>query len=103
VKTIMYFAVVGTRGADLGESVVGLLSTEKSARDVGQQFMGTRPGLVRCWVRRVRLTRPQVDEIVRNWGRDDTARGCPITDADRLPRPYRDVYLDGYMETTGNG
>ncbi|MBY0513937.1 MAG: hypothetical protein K2P78_08505 [Gemmataceae bacterium] len=101
MNTIMYFSVVGTRRADLGESVVALLSTEELAREVGRRFMGTRPGLVRCRVRQVHLTRPQVNEIVRQWGRDDAARGCPITDADRLPRPYRDVYLDGYMEPTG--
>lgn len=100
MKTVMYYAVVGMRRADLSESVVALLSTADLAREVGQRFMRTRPGLVRCRVKQVHLTRPQVDEIVRQWGRDDAARGCPITDADRLPRPYRDVYLDGYMEPT---
>jgi hypothetical protein len=103
VKTVVYFAVVGTRRADLRESVIALLSTEGLARDVGRRFMATRPGLLRCRVRRVHLTRPQVDEIVRQWGRDVAARGCPITDADRLPRPYRDVYLNGYMEPRGGG
>ena len=93
----MYYAVVGMR-IDLGESVVALLSTADLAREVGQRLVATRPWLVRCRVKRVHLTRPQVYEIVRQWGRDDAARGCPITDADRLPRPYRDVYIDGYMD-----
>ena len=103
MKTVMYFSVVGTRRADLvGEWVIALLSTEALAREAGRRYMATRPELLRCRVRRVHLTRPQVYEIVRQWGRDDAARGCPITDADRLPRPYRDVYIDGYMEPTGD-
>lgn len=77
---------------------MSLVSTEALARRTGLRFMATRPGLVRCRVRQVHLTRSQVYDIVRQWGRDDAARGFPITDADRLPRPYRDVYLDGYME-----
>ena len=55
MKTVMYYAVVGMRGADLGESVVALLSTADLAREVGQRFMRTRPGLVRCRVRRVQM------------------------------------------------
>lgn len=98
----MCYSVVGMRH-DLGESVVALLSTEELARQTGRRFMATRPGLLRCRVRRVLLTRPQVYEIVRQWGRDDAARGCPITEADHLPRPYRDVYLDGYMEPESGG
>jgi hypothetical protein len=93
----MYFAVLGMRRADLSERVVALLSTPALARRAGCRFLAERPDLLRCRVRRVFLTREQEFVIVRQWGRDDAARGSPVTRADALPDPYRGVYLDAYM------
>jgi len=94
----MYFAVLGTNRADLDEWVVALLSTESLARVVGWEMLAARPWLVRCRVRRVYLTRRQLNKIVKRWGREDAANGRPITHADRLPQPFRDIYLAGYTD-----
>jgi hypothetical protein len=56
------------------------------------------PFVARCRVRRVYLTRRQVFEVVKVWGRMDAARGRPISDADKLPEPYRAVYLAAYRQ-----
>jgi hypothetical protein len=39
-----------------------------------------------------------VFEVVKVWGRMDAARGRPISDADKLPEPYRAVYLAAYRQ-----
>lgn len=96
----MYFAVYATRRADLGEWIVSLVSTEALARVVGWRTLEDMPHVVRCRVKRVYLTRPEVFEVVRVWGEMDAARGRPISDADELPQPYRAVYLKGYKGTS---
>lgn len=100
----MYFGVYAMRRADLGEWIVSLVSTEAMARVVGWRTLEDMPHVVRCRVKRVWLTRPQVFEVVRMWGRMDAARGRPLSDADKLPDLYRRVYLDAYRQTLdGNG
>lgn len=95
--TTMYHAVFATRRADLSEWIVSLVSTEALARVVGWRTLEDMPWVVRCRVRRVYLTRKQVYAVVREWGRMDAARGRPITDADKLPEPFRSEYLTAYQ------
>ena len=92
----LYFAVVGTRRADLGESVAALLSTEALAAEIARRLVAWRPWLLRCRVREVHLTYGQTAEIVEHWGREDAARGQPVEYAERIMEPYREVYLAGY-------
>ncbi len=94
----MYFAVYAMRRADLGEWVVSLVSTEAMARVVGWRTLEDVPHIVRCRVKRVYLTRQEVFEVVRVWGEMDAARGRPLSDADKLPPPYRRVYIDAYTQ-----
>jgi len=94
----MYFAVYGMYRADLSERVIALLSSAALARVVGWEMLAARPWLVRCWVRRVYLSRRELDVIVERWGREDAATGRSITHADRLPQPFRDIYLAGYAD-----
>jgi hypothetical protein len=101
--TVMYYAVYGTNRADLSEWVVALLSTEALARVVGWEILDARPWLIRCRVCRVHLSRRRLNEIVERWGREDAARGRPITDADKLPPPFRDIYLAVYVDTQHGG
>mgnify|MGYP007070994734 CR=1 FL=1 len=101
--TTMYHAVFATRRADLSEWIVSLVSTEALARVVGWRTLEDMPWVLRCRVRRVYLTRRQVFEVVRVWGRMDAARGRPINDADALPEPFRRVYLDAYRRTLDGG
>ena len=96
VDITMYFALDGTRRADLGESVVALLSTEAVAREVGRRLVAQRPWLLRCRVRQVFLTFAQTAEIVGLWGREDGARGQSVAYAERITPPYREIYLAGY-------
>jgi hypothetical protein len=91
-----YFAVLGTRRADLSESVVALLSTDVLAREIGRRLVAQRTWLLRCRVRQVFLTFEQTAEIVEQWGREDAARGQPVEYAVRIMAPYREVYLAGY-------
>ena len=95
----MYFAVYGMFRAELSERVIALLSSAALARVVGWEMLDARPWLVRCRVRRVYLTRRQLNEIVEQWGREDAATGRSITHADRLPQPFRDIYLAGYANS----
>ena len=95
-ETTLYFAVVGTRRADLGESVAALLSTEALAEEIARRLVAWRPWLLRCRVRQVHLTYEQTAAIVEQWGREDAARGQPVEYADRIMQPYREVYLAGY-------
>lgn len=78
--------------------MIALLSTAALARRAGRRLVATRPGLVRCRVRRVDRTLQQTFVIVRQWARDDATRGKLATAAERLPDPYRNVYLDACME-----
>lgn len=94
----MYFAVIATRRSDLGEWIASLVSTEALARVVGWRTLGDMPGLLRCRIKQVFLTREQVFAVVKEWGRMDAARGRPITDVEKLPEPFREVYLGGYSE-----
>lgn len=94
---MMYHAVYATKRADLSEWVIALLSTAALARRAGRTLVAERPGLIRCRVRRVFLTLHETFDIVKAWGRDDAARGVLATAAERLPDPYRNVYLDAYM------
>lgn len=94
--TTMYFAVFATRRADLSEWIVSLVSTEALARVVGWRTLEDMPWVVRCRVKKVYLTRREVFAVVTEWGRTDAARGRPISDADRLPPPFREVYLRSY-------
>lgn len=96
--TTVYYAVYGTNRADLNEWVVALLSTEALARVVGWETLDARPGLVRCRVRRVHLEWRQLNEIVERWGREDAATGRPISDANKLPEPFRGVYIASYRD-----
>ena len=100
-ETTLYFAVVGTRRADMSESVAALLSTETLAREIGRRLAAQRPWLLCCRVRRVFLTFEQNAEIVRRWGREDAGRGQPVEYADSILDPYREVYLAGYREVSG--
>ncbi len=93
----MYFAVIATRRSDLGEWIVSLISTEALARVVGWRTLADMPAVIRCRVKKVYLTRKQVFACVREWGRMDAVRGRPISDAERLPEPYRGVYLTAYQ------
>ena len=97
----LYFAVVGTRRVDLGESVAALLSTEALAAEIARRLAAWRPWLLRCRVRQVYLTYGQTAEVVEQWGREDAARGQPVEYADRIMEPYREVYLAGYREVSG--
>ena len=99
--TTLYFAVDGIRHADLGESVIALLSTEDEAREVGRRLVAQRPGLLRYRVRRVLLSFGETAEIVGRWGRDDAARGQSVAHADSIGDPYREVYLAGYRAWGG--
>ena len=92
----MYFAIDGTRRVDLGESVIALLSTEGTAREIGRRLAAQRPWLLRCRVRQVFLTFDQTAKIVRQWGREDAVRGQPVAHAEKLMPPYRGIYLAGY-------
>lgn len=95
----MYYAVYATRRSDLSDEwVIALLSTAALARRAGRTLVDTRPGLIRCRVRRTDLTFQETFAIVRRWARDDVACGKLATAAERLPQPYRNVYLDAYME-----
>ena len=93
----MYFAVFATKRTDLSEWIVSLVSTEALARVVGWEMLDARPWLVRCRVRRVYLTRKEVFTVVERWGQEDAARGRPLADAEKLPEPFRTVYLSSYM------
>lgn len=92
----MYFAVIATRRSNFSEWIVSLVSTEALARVVGWRMLDDIPGLLRCRVKQVFLTRKEVFEVVKEWGRMDAARGRPISDAERLPEPFRAVYLRAY-------
>ena len=94
----MYFAVIGTRRVDLGESVAALLSTEALAVEIGRRLEAQRPWLLGCRVEQVFLTHDQNAEIVRRWGREDAARGQSVAYADSIMHPYREDYLAGYRE-----
>ena len=94
----MYFAVYGMYRADLSERVIALLSSHALARVVGWEMLAARPFLVRCRVRRVYLSRRELSVIVEQWGREDATTGKSITHADRLPQPFRDIYLAGYAD-----
>lgn len=98
----LYFAVYGT-SRDWDESVEALLSTAALAREIGRRLVAQRTWLVRCRVRRVELTFGQVAEIVRRWGREDAARGQPVTHAEKMMPPYRAIYLAGYRSSRGAG
>ena len=100
--TTMYFAVIATRRSDLSEWIVSLVLTEALARVVGWRTLDDVPGVLRCRIKRVWLTRPEVFEVVRTWGRMDANWGRPISDADKLPEPYRRVYLAAYTEHQAN-
>lgn len=97
----MYFAVIGTRRVDLGESVAALLSTEALAVEIGRRLEAQRPWLLGCRVEQVFLTFEQTAEIVEMWGREDGARGQPVEYAERIMAPYREVYLAGYRAGSG--
>lgn len=99
--TTMYYAVVATQRSDLTEWVAALVSSYALARVAGWDLLAARPGLLRCRVRWVDLTRQQVNEIVERWGREDAAVGRLVTHADRLPPAFRAVYLHGYRAATG--
>lgn len=58
-------------------------------------------GALRCRFKRVWLTRPEVFEVVRTWGRMDADRGKPITDADNMPEPHRRACVAAYREASG--
>jgi hypothetical protein len=92
----MYFGVYAMRRADLCEWIVSLVSNEAMARVIGWRTLEDMPQVVRCRVKRVWLTRPQVFEVVRVWGQMDAARGRPLSDADTLPDPLRGVYIASY-------
>ena len=94
----MYFTVYGMYRADLSERVIALLSSAALARVVGWEMLAARPWLVRCRVRRVYLSRRELSVIVERWGREDAATGRSITHADRLPQPFRSIYLGGYAD-----
>lgn len=96
VTTVMYYAVYATRRADLSEWIVSLVSNEGLARVVGWRTLEDMPWVVRCRVRKVYLTRQQVFAVVRVWGRMDADRGRPISDADKLPEPFRSVYIQAW-------
>lgn len=97
----MYFAVLGTDRANLGESVAALLSTKALAREIGRRLVAQRPWLLRCRVRQVFLTFEQVAEIVNRWGREDAVRGQSVEYADKIMPPYREIYLAGYRAAAG--
>lgn len=99
----MYYAVFATRRCDLGEWIVSLVSTEALARVVGWRTLEDMPFVVRCRVKRVYLTRKQVFEVVKEWGRVDAARGRPLSDAEKLPEPFRSVYVTAYTAGEGGG
>lgn len=92
----MYYAVFATRRADFSEWIVSLVSTEALARVVGWRTLEDMLFVVRCRVKQVFLTRKQVFEVVRVWGRMDAARGRPLSDANKLPEPFRGVYIASY-------
>lgn len=92
----MYLAVFATRRSDLGECIVSPVSSEAVARVVGWRTLKDMPGVLRCRIEREFFARTQVFEVVETWGRLDAARGRPISDADKLPEPYRGVYLAAY-------
>ena len=100
-ETTLYFAVYGTRRADLGESVIALLSTEDFAREIGRRLAAQRPWLLRCRVRQMFLAYEQTAAIVEQWGREDAARGQSVEYAERIMAPYREVYLAGYRAGSG--
>ena len=87
IDTTMYSALDGTRRADLGESVVALLSAEAIAREVGRRLLAQRPWLLRCRVRQVFLTYEQTAEIVGLGGREDGARGQSVAYAESITPP----------------
>ena len=95
-KRTMYYAVFGTRRADLSESVAALLSTDVLAREIGRRLVAQRTWLVRCRVRQVFLTFEQTARIVERWGREDAARGQAVEYAERIMPAYREIYLAGY-------
>ena len=97
----LYFAVIGTRRADLGESVAALLSTEALAAEIARRLAAWRPWLLRCQVRQVHLTYEQTAAIVEQWGREDAARGQPVEYAERIMEPYKEVYLLGHRAGSG--
>ncbi|MBY0459259.1 MAG: hypothetical protein K2V38_18165 [Gemmataceae bacterium] len=92
----MYYAVYAMRRADLGEWIVSLVSNEALARVVGWRTLEDMPWVVRCRIKKVYLNREEVFAVVTEWGRMDAARGRPISDAERLPPPFREVYLRSY-------
>jgi hypothetical protein len=94
----LYYAVYGMHRANLHERVIALVSSHALARVVGWEMLTARPWLVRCRVRRVYLTRRQLNVIVEQWGREDAVTGRSIIHADRLPQPFRDIYLAGYTD-----
>ncbi|MBY0459310.1 MAG: hypothetical protein K2V38_18430 [Gemmataceae bacterium] len=97
--TFMYYAVYGTNRDDLHEWIVSLVSTEALARVVGWEMLDVRPWFVRCRVKKVYLTRTQVFAVVKGWGKMDAARGRPISDANKLPEPFRGVYIASYRDS----
>jgi hypothetical protein len=92
----MYFAVIATRRSDLDEWIVSLVSNEALARVVGWRTLDEMPGVLRCRVKRVWLTRPEVFEVVKVWGRVDAEQAKPISAARKMPQPYRTAYLKAY-------
>jgi hypothetical protein len=48
----------------------------------------------------VDLTRKQVFEVVRVRGRTDAARGRPLSDADKLPEPFRSIDVTAHSAAT---
>jgi hypothetical protein len=70
--------------------------TEALARVVGWRTLDDRPGVLRRRIKRVWLTGPEVFNVVKLWGRMDAERGRSISDAEKLPEPYRAVYLEAY-------
>lgn len=97
----MYFAVYAMRRSDLSEWIVSLVSTEALARVVGWRTLEGH-AVARQVPRQADVSdqptgarrRPRV-------GWMDAARGRPISDAQALPEPHRNGYLDGHVEMTG--
>lgn len=96
----MYFAVFATRRLDLNEWIVSLVSNEALARVVAWRMLDEMPGVLRCRVKRVWLTRSEVFEVVKVWGRVDAERGKPTSAAGKMPEPYRTAYLEAYTSAT---
>ena len=92
----MYFVVIATRRSGLYEWIVSLVSNAALARVVGWRTLDDMPGTLRCRVKRVLQTRPEVFEVVKVWGRVGAERGKPVSAAGMMPEPFRTVYLETY-------